>query len=324
MFKIKKENENDDEMKLKLSFLRQRQALPLQAKINLSTRRIREWYEHYSGDVYIAFSGGLDSTVLLHLVRQIYPNIIGVFSDTGLEYPEIRDFVKSKSNIEIVKPKMQFKEVIEKFGYPVISKKVARGINDLQNASEKNKNRCNLLLTGKTKENKDAPSFKMPKKWLKLISAPFKVSEKCCHYIKKSPLDKYSKKNKKYPYVGVMASESNMREKQYLKNGCNFFGKIPISMPMAFWTREDILEYIKINNLPYCSVYGDIVKDENGKWQTTGEQRTGCMFCMFGVHLEKEPNRFQRMKVTHPSQYKFCMEVLKISEILDFIGVPYN
>ena len=67
---------------------------------------------------------------------------------------------------------------------------------------------------------------------------------------------------------------------------------------------------------------GDIV-EENGKLVTTGAQRTGCMFCMFGLHLEKQPNRFQRMALTHPKQHNFCVNKLGCGKVLDYIGVPY-
>jgi len=55
-----------------------------------------------------------------------------------------------------------------------------------------------------------------------------------------------------------------------------------------------------------------------------GEKRTGCMFCMFGVYLEPEPNRFQRMKRTHPAQWRYCMTKLGLAEVLDHIGVDYG
>ena len=64
--------------------LKQKQSLPLEAKIAMTLRRIREWYEYWDGNVYVSFSGGKDSTVLLHLVRQHYPGVPAVFSDTGL------------------------------------------------------------------------------------------------------------------------------------------------------------------------------------------------------------------------------------------------
>ena len=65
------------------------------------------------------------------------------------------------------------------------------------------------------------------------------------------------------------------------------------------------------------------IVEKNGRLTTTGAKRTGCMFCMFGVHLEKEPNRFQRMALTHPKQYDFCIHKLGCGKVLDFLGVPY-
>ena len=117
--------------------------------------------------------------------------------------------------------------------------------------------------------------------------------------------------------------------------GCNAFdNKKPVSQPLSFWTNQDILMYIKDRNLPIASVYGEIGTEQelsgqtcfiktNCKLQTSGVARTGCMFCMFGVHLENEPNRFQNMKKTHPKLYKYCMEELKLNMVLDFIGVKY-
>lgn len=99
--------------------LEEMQRLPLQRKIQITTARIIEWYQHYDGKVYVAFSGGKDSTVLLDIVRRIYPDVPAVFSDTGLEFPEVREFVKSCENVTIVRPEMNFRKVIEVYGYPV-------------------------------------------------------------------------------------------------------------------------------------------------------------------------------------------------------------
>ena len=103
--------------------LKDLQALPLNLKVKLTKQRIREWVSHWGQEgVYVSFSGGKDSTVLLHLVREMYPDVPGVFVDTGLEYPEIRQFVRTFDNIIWLKPKMNFRQVIEKYGYPFISK----------------------------------------------------------------------------------------------------------------------------------------------------------------------------------------------------------
>ena len=135
--------------------LKELQALSLEEKIQVSIARIIEWYEAWGGQVCISFSGGKDSTVLLDLVRKIYPNVIAVFSDTGLEFPELRQFVKTIDNVKWVKPKYNFIQVITKVGYPLISKQNARMIHDLQNPTSKNEATRNLRLTGITKTGKN-------------------------------------------------------------------------------------------------------------------------------------------------------------------------
>lgn len=79
--------------KFKASQLAIYQDMPLECKINLSYQRIRQFYEKYEGNVYIAFSGGKDSTVMLDLIRRQYPHVPATFCNTGLEYPEILKFI---------------------------------------------------------------------------------------------------------------------------------------------------------------------------------------------------------------------------------------
>ena len=115
--------------------LRQFQALPLRLKIPLTQQRIRDWYEHWDGQVYVSFSGGKDSTVLKHIVDSMYSDVPAVFVNTGLEYPEIQRFVREvkagkydcfNSDVEILRPEMRFDEVIKKYGYPVASKSISK------------------------------------------------------------------------------------------------------------------------------------------------------------------------------------------------------
>lgn len=304
--------------------LTQRQNMPLEAKIKMSQQRIYEWYSHFNGNVYVSFSGGKDSTVLLDLVRNTpgVHDVPAVFVDTGLEYPEVRMFARKMADV-IVRPKLTFKEVIDKYGYPVISKEQARYIRDIR--TSKSEKLRNLRLHGGKKG-----AFKISEKWKFMLDAPFKISEQCCDVMKKRPVKKYEKETGRKPYIGTMACESNMRKQQYLKDGCNSFdAKRAVSKPMSFWTEQDVLEYLKTRNLEYAKVYGDIVERESVcgsgcELYTTGVNRTGCMFCMFGVQLEKEPNRFQKMKETHPKQYDYCMNQLGLSKVLDFMGIDYK
>ena len=288
--------------------LKQRQSLPLNAKIKLSLSRIRNWYEYCKGNVYIAFSGGKDSTVLLHLVRSLYPNTPAVFSDTGLEYPEIREFVKTIPNVIWIKPEMNFKAVIEKYGYPIINKRVSYLLEIVRNPTDNNQNSRTLCLTGINSSGKFNRSYKIPDKWMFLIDAPFKISSKCCDIMKKRPMNKFTRKNKIYPYIGSMACESYSRIYDYMRSGCNSFTKkTKRSTPLAFWNDQDIWDYIKTNNLPYCDIYN------------LGYSRTGCMFCMFGLHLDLY-NRFDLMRITHLAQYKYCMDKLGLRDVIAYIA----
>jgi len=301
--------------------LKQLQGLDLEMKIIKTKQRIKEWYEYYNGEVYVSFSGGKDSTVLLTLARELYPDIVAVFCDTGLEFPQIRAFIKTFNNVVTLHPEMGFREVIEKHGYPVISKMVSRHVSDLQNnPSEFTQHR---ILDGiKLDGSKAHSAGVLAKKWRRLITAPFKISHKCCGIMKKKPLHKYGKESGQVPMTATMACESPNRQASYLKSGCNSFNH-GMSVPMAFWTEQDVLKYLKDYQIPYCSVYGDIVEID-GKLRTTAEQRTGCMFCMFSIQYDdKEENRFQRMQRTHPKIYKYCMETLGIKGVMEYLGFPY-
>ena len=131
--------------------LRQRQSLPLKAKILMTQRRIREWVDYWHDDVYVSFSGGKDSTVLKHIVDGMYDNIPAVFVNTGLEYPEIQTFVREikagkyecfNPDVEIIRPDMRFDEVIKRYGYPVISKRVADTVEGARRNPNSSRMRC--------------------------------------------------------------------------------------------------------------------------------------------------------------------------------------
>ena len=113
--------------------LQQMQMLPLQAKINMTVNRIQEWYSYWTSKgegVYYSWSGGKDSTVLRHIIKTelSYLDIKGVFVDTGLEYPELKEFVKQDPDVIVLRPEKPFWQVVRDYGYPVISKEVSECI----------------------------------------------------------------------------------------------------------------------------------------------------------------------------------------------------
>ena len=357
--------------------LQQLQSLPLKAKEIMSEQRVDAWFTHWNCEVYVGFSGGKDSTVLADLVAR-YCKRYGyklylLFVNTGLEYPEIQKFVKTfagwlrnKYNIEvqldIVRPKLRFDEVLKKYGYPVISKDVAQAIYDARTQAKRqgvDVRKTKMYDRGFNPESeycKKFPAF-CRARYDFMFDAPYDISHKCCDVMKKKPAKDYEKETGRKPILGTMASESRLRYTQWLKNGCNAFeSDRPKSQPMSFWTEQDVLHYIKKYRLPYCSVYGDIVADTGGdenqiniidylgdyepedKLKTTGCDRTGCIFCMFGCHIGKGTNNFQRLKETHPKQYNYCIgggemvdgkwqpskEGLGLGRVLDYIGVKYE
>ena len=358
--------------------LKIKQKLPLEVKIRISKLRIKEWINEFGEEgVYIAFSGGKDSTVLLDLVREDFPSVPAVFVDTGLEYPEIRNFVKTFENVIWLKPKMNFKKIIDNYGYPIISKEVSGAISETVSFLNKieiekefsiNKGeRADFLI--KSYENGEDFGYKkkMPTRTLQLIgklpcengyskvydkskynfllNAPFNVTNRCCEIMKKRPFKAYESKTGKKPLIATLAAESKLRSANWVKSGCNSFEqKNPSSKPLSIWLEDDVLQYIKNKNLPIASVYGEIVSvndpenfdgqmdisdfgliEDNRKLKLTGCDRTGCMFCLYGCHLEKSPNRFERMKITHPKQYEYIMKPkeeggLGYKEVLEWIN----
>lgn len=306
--------------------LKDLQALPLADKVQLTKDRIREFYRAYNGAVYVSFSGGKDSTALLHIRRSIYPGIEALFCDTGLEYPEVRDFVKTFDNVTWQRPKMNFKQVVKKYGYPVISKEISHKVNGYKAGKEW----AVKFFENQTDSAGNLLRYRVPEKWKYLKNAPFDIAPTCCDIMKKGTAHRYERKSGNKAIVGTLAAESMLRTQKWLQNGCNAFdGKNPKSTPLRFWTNQDILQYLNQNKIKIAEIYGDIVQDSRGLLHTTKAQRTGCMFCRFGRHLEKAPNRFQQMQLTHPKQWDYCMRPLEqgglgMAAVLNYIGIEYE
>jgi len=289
--------------------LKQFQSLPLEAKIQMSKGRIKSFYDKMDGKAYEAFSGGRDSTVLLHLIRNTSgcEDIEIVFSNTGLEFPEIVEFVKKQGNVTIVRPKMTFVDVLTKYGFPIVSKKVAANIRTYNNTKDPEvKYR---MLNGSEK----GKNFKIPDKWQYLTEdrCGFKVTDRCCDALKKEPMKSFEKKTGKRPIMGTMAVESMYRTLSYNGHCNSFLPGNESSTPMIFWTEQDVTDYIKINNIEISTAYTE-----------HGYKRTGCVFCGFGCHMEKgDDKRFVKLKQTHPKLYDYCMNKLGFRHVLQEYGI---
>lgn len=345
--------------------LAQMQSLPLDYKITMTKRRIKAWYEHWDGQVYVSISGGKDSQVLAHIVKSMYKDVPLVFVNTGLEYDSVRLKGLKLADVSI-KPQMDFYSVLKKYGYPVISKEVSNAISATKkyveklglkgaDKAEQIKNKiysgeidintvpirlCQLLgfagINGEksTELPKEKKSLYNKEKYIYLLDAPFRIDSYCCNAMKKNTAHKYTRTTGRYPIIGTMADESRLRRTRWIKKGCNAFeGKNPSSQPLSFWTEQDILHYVKQNNIDIAEIYGDIVyTDEDGMFYdneyfndympltTTGVNRTGCVFCMFGI--TQDTDRFLKLKEAEPKKYDFVMRGGKFDE--QGMWIPHN
>lgn len=269
--------------------LQERLKWSLEQKIDHTLFTIENALSFSGGNAYVSFSGGKDSTILLYLARILKPDIRVVFFNTTNEFPEIYRFVKEMGS-EIISSVTNLKAVIEKNGFPLVSKEQSQYIREYRHTnSEKMKY---LRLNGRVDKPQQG---KISDKWQFLINEKFEVSEKCCYYLKKRPAYEFEKREKLLPIIGTSADESMLRLQKYLKSGCNAFEvNRPASYPLSIWTNEDKWRFIRDNNIPYCEVYDK------------GETQTGCVICGFGCHKDR---RFDRLKENYPKLYDFGMNI---------------
>ena len=167
-----------------------------------------------------------------------------------------------------------------------------------------------------------------------------KISDKCCYYLKEKPCNDYAKSTGRYPYMGLMASEGGRRQKALMLHGCNYISPgTKRSCPFAIFDRSDLLRLALEMDAWYHShweifgeeriesivptIYGKIIDTEHGL-DTSGEKRTGCSVCGFGITLEKRPHRFDRLYERNPKEWEFWMIKMGMGDVLDYIGVEWR
>jgi len=266
----------------------------LETKVLWSLERIKEFYDYNKGEVFVSFSGGKDSTVLLHLVRRLYPDVPGVFFNTGVEFPETVEFVNRTPKTISFRPKKTFKAIIEEHGIPYPSKPIAGMLHKAR--------------TTKNRKAFESALSKIPEKYKHLLLSNQKFSDKCCNYLKMEISNRINKITGKFPFVGCRAMEGRIRFNTYVATGCNIESR---SWPMALWSDNDVTKYVDENNIELSPVY------------SMGYTRTGCVYCMFGVDLEEEP-RFKKLKTTHPKLWEYAMTTLGYKKVCDELGVIYE
>jgi len=326
-------------------------------KVNYARIRAWEFYNECGKrdlDCYVSV-GGLDSITLFFFLKSIGIDVPAV-SVSSLEDVSIQKIHKQIGVISLPPAvradgtRWNKQKLIQEFGFPVLSKEIARKIELLQNPTPNNKTIRHAIVTGETGEYggfQKHSKMKLAQKWLEKFGgleneeegvnyqiAPFKVSSKCCYYLKEKPCSDWAKEHNCVPYLGLMASEGGRREKSLMLNGCNYFGKGTIrSAPFAIFNRQDLLQLALDLKVPVPEIYGSILKDEDGHLYTSGEQRTGCSMCGFGIQLEKRPHRFDRLRERNYKEWDFWMNRCCFDEngtpygwgkILDYLGIGWR
>lgn len=346
------------EKRRKKAEMAQKQSLPYEAKIRRATALAHEFQDEMElrGLNAHVSVGGLDSIVLTVFLQSIGIDVPAV-SVSMLEDKSNQDVHKALGITRLLPCKSKSK-VINELGFPVISKRIAGKIDLLQHPTEDNKTVRHAIITGECGAQGHFAKnsrMKLPQKWLELFGgyenetegvnykiAPFKVSNKCCYYLKEKPADDWAKAHNSHAYLGLMASEGGQREEGIVDHGCNYYGKTTMrSCPFGTFMRNDVLRLAlemdewyhahldiferKFHEQPYGrnkdgspkeyvpaksiipDIYGEIREKPNGDLYTTKAQRTGCSMCGFGIHMEPRPHRFDRKREENPKEWEYLM-----------------
>ena len=334
-----------------------KQNVPYSIKVRMSKDRIRTFIDECDrrGLNYHVSVGGLDSIVLAKLIESMGYDVPRVSAST-LEDVSIQKVHKEMGCI-VVKPLKSKVSILQDEGFPVLSKRIANKINTIANPTEDNKTVRHAIITGECGEQGHFATdskMKLPQRYLKLFggldaegralgySAPtnFKVSHKCCYYLKEAPCDNWAKEHNSVPFLGLMASEGGQRADALEEHGCNYFGKTTArSCPFAFYFHSDVIHLAVDLGVHIPEIYGKVKISEDvnefgdHEYTTTGEQRTGCSMCGFGIQMEQRPHRFDRLYERNPKEWDFWMNRCCKDDdgieygwgrVLDYIGIPWK
>ena len=341
--------------KTKVAAFMAREKLPYDIKIKLAEIRAREFQNECNRrglNTHVSV-GGLDSITLYIFLHSIGIDAPGI-SVSHLEDASIQR-IHRMLGIESIPPAKRADgkpwtkaQIIQECGFPVLSKEIAGKIDTLQHPTPRNATVRHAIITGETGSYggyRKGTRMKLPQKWLEKFAgyenetegvdyhtAPFRVSAKCCYYLKEKPCNDWAKRHNSVPFLGLMASEGGRRAKTLRIHGCNYFGKSTVrSAPFAIFSRQDLLRLALDLAVPIPEIYGEIVQGPDGTLRTTKAQRTGCSMCGFGIHLEKRPHRFDLLKEQNPREWDYWMYHCCTDQegeygwarVLDYIGVEY-
>lgn len=336
-----------------------KQNVPYSIKVAMAKDRIRSFMEECDrrGLNYHVSVGGLDSIVLGTLIRSMGygAETVPFVSASLLEDKSIQEVHKELGCI-VVKPLKSKVRILQDEGFPVLSKRIANKIDTLAHPTEKNKTVRHAIITGECGEQGHyATNSKMqlPLRYLQLFGGldaegealgykkpDFKVSSRCCYYLKEAPCDIWAKEHNSVPFLGLMASEGGQRADALEENGCNYFGATTTrSCPFAFFFHSDVVHLAVDLGVHIPQIYGDVVISDTAndfgdyEYSTSGEQRTGCSMCGFGIQLEKRPHRFDRLYGRNRKEWEFWMlkccttehgERYGWGKVLDYLGIAWR
>jgi 3'-phosphoadenosine 5'-phosphosulfate sulfotransferase (PAPS reductase)/FAD synthetase len=305
--------------------LKRRRAWSLEHKINHANSLIKRVLNNHRNPI-VCWSGGKDSTVLLHLVLQQAPNIDVIYNDTGVEFPETREFVDNIvkdwaiANFHVAKPKKgeTFWDISKEYGWPLLGKEQSdnieiarRRMKRLIESGDLNQpdHRVPINGIGSNEHNTESPdallqgsgSFeKLSDMERVLVGYDVDISTRCCHYLKERPTKLVEQElGIDCKILGIMASESRRRSLLWIDYGeyykvKDYFGEnkgVWKALPLSVWTEEDIWKYHEQYEIPHCSLYD------------MGHDRNGCWTCGMGARF----GQFKRLRQSHPQLFMYLM-----------------